>query len=186
MRILGIDGALNHSGWALLDMKDGEGWEGVSASKYGTIKVKQKETLGFKLQYIRAELVKLCKSLRPDIIVLEDVYSGPNKKTVARLNNAKGVFVLTVYDLLGKDPIFVGASEARSCLGLKNKEHAYSFFADKYKLKESDDDITDAYVLAWWYIKQHREECNIKKKSKRRIKKEDAGTRTRQKNNRKK
>jgi Holliday junction resolvasome RuvABC endonuclease subunit len=181
MKILAIDGALNHSGWVLLDANDGSNWEGVISKDYGSIVVKKTLPLGLKLHYISQEMTRICEEYKPDAIVLEDVYSGINKKTVARLNNVKGVFILTAYNVLGKEPIYVGASQARSCLGFKNnKEEAYSFFRDKYKIKEENNDLTDAYVLAWWYVRVIREECDKSGK------KTYARKRTRQKSNRQK
>jgi Holliday junction resolvasome RuvABC endonuclease subunit len=175
MRILAIDGALNHSGWALLEDKGGEGWEGVKASKYGIITTKPTMSLGFKLSYIRSELIKLIASTRASIVVIEETYSGKNALTNARLNNAKGVIMQTVHEVLGADPITVTATVARRCLGFKNnKEEPYAYFQKKYKLPESfekGNDITDAYTVGWWYILSHRNGCVSTKKKTTRSKK---------------
>jgi hypothetical protein len=185
MRILAIDGALNHSGWAFLEDKGGKGMEGVKASKYGTITTKPTMSLGFKLTYIRKELIRIIKETKPEIVVLEETYSGKNKLTTARLNNAKGIILQTVYEVMGNDPIMVSATSARSCLGFKRKKREdgtkdsklepFEFFRDKYNLPESfskGNDITDAFTIGWGYILSLRDECpNIKKKKTRRTKK---------------
>jgi Holliday junction resolvasome RuvABC endonuclease subunit len=175
MRILAIDGALNHSGWVVLENKGGEGWEGVKASKYGIITTKPTMSLGFKLTYIRNELIKLIKSTRADVVVIEETYSGKNALTNARLNNAKGIIMQTAFEVLGADPITVTATVARSCVGFKNnKEEPYAFFQKKYNLPESfekGNDITDAYTVGWWYILSSRGECAVRKKVSRSKKK---------------
>jgi Holliday junction resolvasome RuvABC endonuclease subunit len=177
MRILAIDGALNHSGWVVLEDRGGVGWEGVKASKYGIITTKPTMSLGFKLNYIRTEIIKLIKSARADVVVLEETYSGKNALTNARLNNAKGVIMQTVYEVLGGDPAVVTATVARKCLGFKNnKEEPFDFFKQKYKLPESfekGNDITDAYTVGWWYILTKRDGCSQgkKKSTRRRMKK---------------
>lgn len=171
MRILAIDGALNHSGWVVLEDKGGTGWEGVKASKYGIITTKPTMSLGFKLTYIRQELIKLIKSTRADVVVLEETYSGKNALTNARLNNAKGVIMQTVFEILGGDPSVVTATVARRCLGFKNnKEEPFAYFKKKYNLPESfekGNDITDAYTVGWWYIFTKRDQCFKTKKSTR-------------------
>lgn len=180
MRILAIDGALNRSGWAFLEDKGGEGMEGVKASKYGTITTKPTMSLGFKLDYIQTELTKIIKSTRPDVIIVEETYSGSNKKTTARLNNAKGVILQTIYKTLGIDPVMMLARVARSCLGFKSKKNdddksdpklePFEFFKSKYNLPESykkGNDITDAFTIGWAYILSRRGECLEKKKYKK-------------------
>ncbi len=170
MKILAIDGALNCTGWVFLEDRGGTGTEGIRASQYGTIATKPTMSLGFKLAYIRTEFLKLIKKLHPQVIVLEDTYSGKNALTNARLNNAKGVFMLTAYEMLGTDPMCITAAVARKCLGFKNnKEDPYEFFQNMYKLKESfqkGNDITDAFTLGWYYILTSRDECVKKTKKK--------------------
>lgn len=172
-RVLAIDGALNHSGWVILDEREkADGSREARASKYGKIVPHSKMSLAFKLNYIKTELTKIIKNYKPDVIVFEDTYAGKNALTNARLNNAKGVFILTVYEVTGKDPVYVNAGVARSCLGFKNnKEEPFEHFSELLKLSESFDkgnDITDAYTLGFWYITHERGECLESKKEKKR------------------
>jgi Holliday junction resolvasome RuvABC endonuclease subunit len=175
MRILVIDGALNHSGWVLLDDRGGNGWEGVNASTYGRISCRSTESLGFKLNFLRGEIIKLIKSTRAEKVVLEETYAGNNALTTSRLNNAKGVITQAVFELLGKDPVMVRINECRSCLGFvyekkeDRKKQPFEFFSKMYKLTESyaaGNDITDAFTLGWGYILYTRGECAKKKRNK--------------------
>lgn len=175
-RVLGIDGALNHSGWVIVDEKEKKGGARQAvASKYGMIMTNTKMSLAFKLSHIRQELIKIIKTYKPDYIVFEDTYAGKNALTNARLNNAKGVFIVTVYELTGQDPIYVNAAVARSCLGFKNnKEEPFEHFSSLLGLTESFDkgnDITDAYTLAFWFITDQRGECQEVKHAARKRKK---------------
>jgi crossover junction endodeoxyribonuclease RuvC len=174
-RVLAIDGALNHSGWVILDEREKkDGTRQAVGSKYGMIKPNAKMSLAFKLSFIRQELIDIIKTYKPDVIVFEDTYAGKNALTNARLNNAKGVFIVTVYEQTGKDPVYVNAAVARSCLGFgNNKEDPYEFFSELFKMEENFDkgnDITDAYTLGFWYITDERGECEerTKKKKKKR------------------
>lgn len=165
-RVLAIDGALNHSGWVILD--DIGDPNSVRASRYGIITPNSKMSLGFKLSYIKKEITDIIKTYKPDVVVFEDTYSGKNALTNARLNNAKGAFILTVFELMHKDPVYISAARARGCLGFKNnKEEPYEHFKKLFNLKESFEkanDITDAYTLGFWYITEQRGECKGRKK----------------------
>jgi len=170
-RVLAIDGALNHSGWAILE-DTGKGKDEIIAKQYGIIKPKATMSLGFKLFYIRTELNSLFNKYKPTIIVFEDTYAGKNAKTNARLNNAKGVFYVTAYELLkGNEPAYVSSVEARRCLGFKNnKNEPYEFFKKMYGLKESFEkanDITDAMTVGFWYLYDKNGDCASNKKEKK-------------------
>ena len=175
-RVLAVDGALNHSGWVILDEKeDNKGQLKAVASDYGIIKPNAKMSLAFKLSFVRSALIKIIQEHRPDVIVFEETYAGKNALTNARLNNAKGVFIVTVYEVTGKEPVYVTASIARSCLGFKNnKEEPFAYFSKLFGLEESflkGNDITDAYVLGFWYIRQQRGECAERQQTVRRRRK---------------
>jgi len=177
MRIVAIDGALNHSGWVVLDV-DAEKLESIKSVKNGKIVPKTNMSLASKLLYIRQELIKLFRTYEPDMIVFEDTYAGKNPKTTSRLNNAKGVILMTAYEWLNKEPACVKAIEARACLGFKNgkepKREPWEYFRAKYKLKmgfKAGNDITDAYTLGWWYVKSTGEGCVERKKQSLRLKK---------------
>jgi Holliday junction resolvasome RuvABC endonuclease subunit len=168
-RVLAIDGALNNSGWVLLDeVESDSGKRIIKASKYGILSPNAKMSLGFKLDFIRKELIKMVKSFKPNVVVFEDTYSGRNAMTNARLNNAKGVFIVTVFELMGEDPVYVSAAIARSCLGFgNNKEDPYEYFSKELKLTETfaqGNDITDAYTLGFWYLAERRGDCKERKK----------------------
>jgi Holliday junction resolvasome RuvABC endonuclease subunit len=175
-RVLAIDGALNHSGWVILDEREKkDGSRQTVGSKYGVIMPNAKMSLAFKLSYIKKEVTDLIKTYKPDVVVFEDTYAGKNALTNARLNNAKGVYIVTVFEVTGEDPVYVNAAVARSCLGFgNNKEDPYEFFSKLFDMSESfnkGNDITDAYTLGFWYIIDERGECQERGKKKKNNKK---------------
>jgi Holliday junction resolvasome RuvABC endonuclease subunit len=193
MIILGIDGALKTTGWAVIEAQDGAGWEGVKQVNHGKIEIDHDSSLSVRLFNLRKEITSLIKKYKPDQIVIEDTYSGINALTNARLNNVKGVLLVTALELLGKEPICVTAATARTCLEFKNgkkaKERVYKFFKAKYDIKESfkeANDITDAYTLTWFGLKVLWGECKIKikkpkaksKKAKKKVDKPDKPKKT--------
>lgn len=169
-----MDGALNKSGWVVLDVVDGKGQDLIKPVAYGVINPKSSLPLSYKLVNIREELINLFRKYRPTVFVFEDTYAGQNKLTTARLNNAKGVFMATAHELLDKEPVYVGAGTARKCLGFKNnKEEPFKYFQEMYNLTESfkqGNDITDAFTLGHWYVVWSREGCIEKKKKRKRVK----------------
>jgi Holliday junction resolvasome RuvABC endonuclease subunit len=168
-RILALDGALNHTGWAVLDDLGGTGFGGIKIIKHDIFKPKATIPLGSKLVYNRQEIMKLVKVFKPDVVVCEDVFVGKNAKTSAKLNHAKGVLIMTVFEILGEEAVVVEATTARACLGFSNnKEGPFRFFKQLYNLKEdfvAGNDITDALTLGFWFIIDSRGECfEVKKK----------------------
>jgi Holliday junction resolvasome RuvABC endonuclease subunit len=162
-RVMAIDGALNKSGWVVLDDMDGTTLDSIVNRGFGIISPDAKMPLGFKLSYIRSEITKLMKTYKPSVVVLEDTFSGPNRLTAARLNNAKGVFVLTVYEVLRADPIYANVGRARGCLGFTNKkDEPFAFFQERFNIAKNfknGNDITDACTLGFWYILNSRGDC---------------------------
>lgn len=187
IRVLAIDGALRHSGWVVLECDDE--YKKPKVKDYGVLVIKDKLPLGTCLACIRQELIHLYNKYKPTVIVLEDTYAGRSAKVSARLNNAKGVFCSTAFELLGKEPTYISAITARSCLGFKNeKEAPFEHFMSKYKLSsaivlecceygsqaetkafckkykkehhfDKGNDISDAFVLGFWYITDMVGQC---------------------------
>jgi Holliday junction resolvasome RuvABC endonuclease subunit len=186
LRVLALDPALNHTGWVLLSYtKEGKNQEGISALDYAIWKVKLKQPLGAKLLYNRQELTQLISKYQPDVIVMEETFAGKNPLAVARLNNAKGVYVVTAYEAMGIDPTMVNAKKARACLGFSNdKEEPFAFFKKLFEITEdfkNGNDITDACTVGFWYIMNQRNACleDIKnKKHEKRSRKQTNKTKT--------
>ena len=134
--------------------------------------IDQKRT---QLKLFRKQLRAVIKKYKPDLIVYETVYSGPNPKTTARLNQLRGI-ALEVPDMqikVNSDPL---NTIRRLVLGegkSHTKKDVFNWAVKKYKLTElifsKDNDITDSILLSFWgYIRYG----NIKKeKGRRSIKK---------------
>ncbi len=145
--ILGLDVSSSSTGFAVL--RDGR-WNKSKAS-YGMIKPPRKLPLGEKLVYFRDELEKVIKKISPTHIVIEDVFRGRNAKTVKLLSRFSGVTVELCRRLSKKEPTIVNALQARTCIGVRKKEEAFSIITERYNLDwnfNKMNDITDAIVLA--------------------------------------
>ena len=167
MRILGIDLAYNHAGWALMDEPKGNKSLLLLVDKNViTIDSKLNLSLSEKLVFMSKEILKLLRRARPDIVVLEDTYTGPNLKTTAQLNNAKGAALVVIYNVMKEDPICVTAQTVRGCLGIKDKKEVFEYFKNLYKIEDNYkkyNDITDAIALAYYYYYTKNNKCKKKK-----------------------
>ena len=77
-----------------------------------------------------------------DIVVVEDTYSGPNKKTYKELSRLAGTAIYLSIKYTNKDPVFYEASKARKLVGINTK------------VTKFDSQI--------WIIEQFFSEINIK------------------------
>jgi Holliday junction resolvasome RuvABC endonuclease subunit len=170
MRILGIDLALNHVGWAL--MREPKKIGKLILENKGIVQVNEKEKLSLpqKLVYVSKELVKIIRLTKPDIIILEDTYTGPNAEVTAKLNNAKGMALVMIYNLMKAEPICVTAQTVRACIGLKTKEDVFHHYQKMYKIENNFkkfNDLTDAIALTYYYYCKQNNLCAEKKKHKK-------------------
>ena len=153
MKILAIDVSSACSGYCILE----DGY--LDIGSVNTIvprglKQKDKLTLGQKLLFFENSVKAIIKKYKPNLIVVEDIFKGPNAKTFKTLAAFRGVAFKICQQLTKKDPISLMPTEARKLINIKGKkkEDAFEFVVKKYKLKhyvfEKDNDKTDAIVLA--------------------------------------
>ena len=112
--------------------------------------------MGAKLVWLRDELEQLIKRVKPNRIIIEDVFRGRSISTLKLLDRFNGVVIELSRRLLGKEPMLAQAISVRKYLqcGTK-KEQAFSFICNKYHLdwRFDKNDITDAICLGLWACK---------------------------------
>ena len=142
--IVGLDIATS-TGVAVLDSNR----ELVS---YTIIKLNSKEEYRLRFRYFRQELLKLFDEFKPEKVILEGVYSGPNVVTTAYLNNLRGIAIESVPCY--SEFISVYPSSARKIVlgkGRVSKQEVFKYIKTLYKLSDfkytKHNDITDAIVL---------------------------------------
>jgi Holliday junction resolvasome RuvABC endonuclease subunit len=149
MIILALDISSKSTGYAVLqdDLPIADG--------YGLICPSPKFTIGAKLVYFQNEVVALITKFKPDVIVTEQIFRGPNTATFKVLSQFSGVALKTIFEQIGREPEMMLAVEARSCLGVRyKKEEAFEDLTSKFNLQHFDNfeqhnDIVDAFALAF-------------------------------------
>jgi Holliday junction resolvasome RuvABC endonuclease subunit len=145
VKVLGLDIATT-TGYACID-------DDLIILKTGLIKLDSESSVRVKLKDFRWHLLELIEELKPDRIVLEGVYLGPNPKNTAFLNNLRGVAIETIP--MEAKFLSVYTSTVRKCFlssGKASKQEAFEWAKQKYSLHDfefkSHNDITDAILLA--------------------------------------
>lgn len=90
MRILGIDPGTRLVGWGILDKKGGR----VRVLDYGVIRVRDADKLPERLLGIYQGLVALMKRVKPDTVVVEDVFYARDVRSTIKLGEARGLALL--------------------------------------------------------------------------------------------
>ncbi len=151
IRILSLDVA-STTGWAFTC-----GQANIKNFKYGLIKTNPKVSRANKLVYFRIELVKLLTKLKPTHVVMEDVYAGPNTKTLTLLAKFSGVAEECCLSVSGIEPYLIHTNTVKAYFKAKNKEQIFNFIVslfnwepEKYNFKKYND-ITDSLAQLTCY-----------------------------------
>ncbi len=149
MRILGIDPALNITGYGVIDSKDNK----LSVLEAGIITTSSKNPMQERLHKIHRAVTKLIIDTKPDIMVLEKLYAHYRHPTTAYiLGQARGVICLVAAE---KKIAFVeyAATRVKKATvgrGLAPKYQVQRMVAGILGLKSLPKymDVTDALALA--------------------------------------
>jgi len=91
MRVLGIDCGGQYTGYGIVE----ETAQGkLRAVCFGAVRLKTRETLEARLLSIFRELQAKIDEHTPDIVAIEDVFYGPNPKSMLKLGEVRGVAML--------------------------------------------------------------------------------------------
>lgn len=149
MRILGIDPALNITGYGVIDSKDNR----LAVIEAGVITTSSKTQTPERLSRIYKAVTKLITDTRPDVLVLEKLYAHYRHPTTAYiLGQARGVICLAAAE---KNIPFVeyAATRIKKATvgkGLAQKYQVQKMVAGVLGLRELPKymDVTDALALA--------------------------------------
>ena len=89
-RMLGIDPALNNTGWAVLD---GDGCGSVNFIDIGHISNKVSDDYYCKLSKIRIEIEKVILEYKPDFLSIEETFVNNNALSSLKLGVVRGIFL---------------------------------------------------------------------------------------------
>ncbi len=149
MRILGIDPALNITGYGIIDVFDNK----LFLLEAGIIKTTVKQSLPERLNRIYQGLTGLISETKPDVMVLEKLYAHYHHPTTAYiLGHARGVICLTSIQV-NIPLVEYAATRIKKAIvgrGLASKHQVQRMVMDFLGLKRTPEyiDITDALALA--------------------------------------
>lgn len=140
LRVLSLDISASSTGYAFSD--------GGSQIIYGVIKTSNKNSRAKRLKIYREELSTIIEELKPTHIVMEDVYSGPNVKTLVLLSKFAGVTEECCLSSFGIEPHLIHNGTVKAYFRAKNKEGLFDIISDLLDLADATfkkhNDITDA------------------------------------------
>ncbi|MNQ36612.1 Crossover junction endodeoxyribonuclease RuvC [compost metagenome] len=161
-KILAFDPSLASTGWAVLD--------GREVIAMGKIVTDPKYTEMVRMDEIYKEVQALCLEYKPDVVVMEDQYMGPNPQTSLMLGRVRGVAMIACYRA-GANVFVYAPSEIKKVVTGKgnakkeavqqgvinlfsNSEIVQQAFVDGVKTsgKKKNDDISDALGIAYTHI----------------------------------
>lgn len=160
VKILGLDISSVSTGYCIIN--NGR----LLKNAIGTITLNSKLEMGDKLLQFENKVKELIKKYKPNYIIIEDIFRGPNIKTFKTLAMFRGVCFKVVFEETGKNPVSMMPTEARKVVGTTGtkKEDAFDFIIKKYSLASYEfcthNDVTDAIILALAYNELHKNGTN--------------------------
>lgn len=150
LRVLSLDISASSTGWAYVfgtnDIKD-----------FGFIKTSPKFDTAERLSFFRQELENIFDTYRPSNIVIEDVYSGLNVKTLKLLSKFAGVAEEMCFRKAGMAPYIISNKTVKAYFKAKNKEELFNFLADILNWPKDEisfkkhNDLTDSIAQLMCY-----------------------------------
>jgi len=142
VKILGVDPGLDNSGHALIEVSEGcnpsNFKESVNILNFSTITSDSKKSLEERLKYIHSKFKKLLSELKPDVVVVEDIYSNSSYPQAGlKMANVKGVVELAVSQKNIKLVNLTATKVKKTIIGRGNakKEQVAKMIEDGFDLK---------------------------------------------------
>jgi crossover junction endodeoxyribonuclease RuvC len=152
MKILGIDPGTRIVGYGLLDVNNGK----IRPVDYGIIKVSDKLSMPLRLKDIYTGLIKLYKKLKPDEVVVENIFYARDASATIKIGEARGIVLLSA--VMNDLPIHeYTPSEIKKAVtgnGLAHKIQVQKMVGHILSLKELPKpyDISDALAIALCHV----------------------------------
>jgi crossover junction endodeoxyribonuclease RuvC len=89
MRLLGLDPGLRHTGWGIINSKDGN----ISWIASGNISPKNSLSLSERLKIIHQELNTIINEFKPSVSAVEEVFVNMNGQSTLKLGMARGAAI---------------------------------------------------------------------------------------------
>lgn len=150
-RILSLDISSVSTGWAFLNDKDKLSFD------FGLIKTDVKEERAKRLANFRKQLMFLLKKFKPKNVVIEDIYSNKNIKTLVILAKFSGVAEECCFSFNNLTPYILHTSKVKSYFKAQSKEDVFNAMISVLEWEDGgfgfkkDNDITDAVAQLIFY-----------------------------------
>ncbi len=162
MRILGIDPSLNKTGYGVVDFSAGT----VRLVEGGVITPPRSKNLGLRLADLQRSLAEIIGTLRPDVMVVEDVFSQAIRpRTAILMGHARGALICAA--ALADMPIYhYSATAVKRALvgtGAASKQQVASMVVQTLRLRHrfEHDDESDALALAIAHGRRAASDANV-------------------------
>lgn len=145
-RVLSFDLALVSSGWAVMDCANNQ----TKAVAFGRMITSGEVRLSRRLQQLNEAVTRLILEHQPQVVVLEDQFSGPNQKTLINLARVMGA-VLAACGKAGIESFLMNAPQWKLTVcghGRASKEVVMAEINRQYDLNLTSNDVTDAIAIA--------------------------------------
>ncbi|MEC9281073.1 MAG: crossover junction endodeoxyribonuclease RuvC [Bdellovibrionota bacterium] len=152
MIVFGVDPGSNLAGLAVLKMKP-QGDERPDLLALDIYNAPQKLKFDEKLFHIIGEIEKAVKEFRPDVLVLEEAFTGANIQSALRLAEIRGA-IIYLAQKYGIKIEHIAARKVKKAItgkGNASKESVASFLRFEFSLGEQEIpvDATDALGIAY-------------------------------------
>jgi crossover junction endodeoxyribonuclease RuvC len=171
MKILGIDPGLESTGFACLELKEGnlsfaDISKNISLCEHGVIHTNSNQPFEEKLKHIYSKLKKLLKEIKPNVVVVEEIYTHlGHPKTGLKMGHIKGVIELAVSESGIKLYNFSVSKVKKALIGRGDatKEQVARMLEDTFLLKGiSNLHESDALALALAYVFHNARKAEVK------------------------
>lgn len=154
MKILAIDISLNSTGacvWA----------QGVQTPEHiRTITNDVGGDIGPKLIKMYEEVLGLLEASKADVVVLEDIFVGPNPKTTITLAKVHGVILLAA-ETKGIPVVYLTSTKIKKAFSVKKKADVFKKVCEMFPETTNNftfnkhNDVVDAIAIAYAYQRNH-------------------------------
>jgi Holliday junction resolvasome RuvABC endonuclease subunit len=131
LKVLSLDISASSTGWAFYDGCEFE---------YGVIKTSPKNSRAERLSNFKMELEQLLTELAPAQVVIEDLYSGLNPRTLILLAKFVGVAEVCCLEHTDVDPYTISTNTVKSYFKAKKKENVFECVVSIFEWE--DDELT--------------------------------------------
>ncbi|MGX7029790.1 crossover junction endodeoxyribonuclease RuvC [Vagococcus zengguangii] len=148
--VLALDLSLTETGYAICKIEKGN----FEVLEFGTIKTSSKDSMGYRLQLIESELIRIMQKWHPDSVVKEKSFSNRNITSTQAIFQVVRIASYAIWKELELVPIDYAATNIKKTLtgnGRASKEHLMEKVKALTNSEPTNFDESDAIAVAYTY-----------------------------------